>query len=1346
MATEVDSTIDSQINTEFSPHIREPTIVNLGIAGHSNESRLSADTCVRRPVSDTLVAVIIIAAFLFPSLLLGDVPHVSQDDSRFYLENSVLGIAILRSNGGIDSIVHKTSGVDLRSIRSASPKNWQMQLRQPDGSELPINNNFSDRFTAVLNSGTDEASLDLTWTGLYSTGVRFPNASVHARISMRSDSQFSYWTIEAQGLGTLPVTQLNYPLVSGIGSLGANGADDLLLYPTRRGELFHDPVKNLASLGPIYPSGLMNAQFAAFFDQTAGFYIASDDTQGNTKAFFWHTNPAGDHGLEALNWTTGIAMDHYVLPYQLIVGPTQGDWYAPAEIYRSWTRQQTWTQQSLKKQTPAWLLNSGLMRNECAHGCGSQPDVVYADIVRNFAASQSYYGPSVLELFGWEKLGAWFYGDYFPPAEGFTNFDALLHALPPSRSYLFMSPVFLDTHTDLWKGGTLQTSVMLDQAGNPQIVANPEPGRTWAYMEIGQPDWMKSVTDSAVTLASHGVDLIQLDAFPQTGPTDCYSPSHGHPLGKGGNWQANAWQGALPKIIAAARAVKPDVAISGESLAEPYLPYFDMNSESEDQFEVTFPNDYASGAEVVPLAHYLFHDLILFNDFISPSVLNSSYFRLQLARDVTWGQIPVYQIQPGITDTPADTDSRSYLKAAVDARTTYAKDYLVSGTMLPGISLSVPTTTVSWIVFSQSNQQVSGQFPAIQHSEWRGSDGTTGIVLTNITTQTVTATIPLQFERLQLDRSLSYVVQLTDGASTSMLSSGLASDTSFQVEVPSLKVLLLKILPLPPGVATCTYGLSMSGQAFAASGGTGSITIATQTGCPWSVGTLPAGVTLTSAGSGIGSGTVTFQVVANAGGDVSTSFTIAGQTFTVEQEAASIAGLSSAGSLGQVASEGTWDFSLIGINLGASAATVRFSFAADNGSPLMLPLTFPQLAPAAGPELAATFDRTLAPNAQIVMESTGPDSAPTLIGSGQLQSNGNVSGFGIFSNPKPHWNAVVPLETRSATKYILAFDNTSPLTTGVAVASLAAQATNVTVIVKDDTGTQIGTNATISLKALGHTSFMLNAPPAGFPATTGKRGTIEFDTPPGGQLSVLGLRANGPALTTLPVLTNVDAGGGSITHVAFNGGWTSVFYIVNTGNASAQFTLSFFDENGVALAVPLLLPQSQTSTTTAALTRTLAPGAMLVVETQAEGAPAPVIGSAQVTTTGNISGFEIFRWDTFGQEASMPLETRTPNSFVLVFDDTNGLTTGVALASTFRLPVNITATFRDDSGAQLGAPQLIALAARGHTSFLLPNRFQAAAGKRGMVEFAAPQGAGLSVIGLRAKSDGTLTTIPVLTK
>ena len=131
--------------------------------------------------------------------------------------------------------------------------------------------------------------------------------------------------------------------------------------------------------------------------------------------------------------------------------------------------------------------------------------------------------------------------------------------------------------------------------------------------------------------------------------------------------------------------------------------------------------------------------------------------------------------------------------------------------------------------------------------------------------------------------------------------------------------------------------------------------------------------------------------------------------------------------------------------------------------------------------LAATLDRSLNPNAQIVMESTGPDSAPTLVGSGQLLSNGDVNGFGIFSLPMFHWNAVVPLETRNASKYVLAFDNIGALKTGVALASLAALQQNVQVIVRDDAGAQIG-NPTIPLSALGHTSFMLDSPPAGIPS------------------------------------------------------------------------------------------------------------------------------------------------------------------------------------------------------------------------------------------------------------------------
>ncbi|HEV2801581.1 MAG TPA: carboxypeptidase regulatory-like domain-containing protein [Pyrinomonadaceae bacterium] len=68
------------------------------------------------------------------------------------------------------------------------------------------------------------------------------------------------------------------------------------------------------------------------------------------------------------------------------------------------------------------------------------------------------------------------------------------------------------------------------------------------------------------------------------------------------------------------------------------------------------------------------------------------------------------------------------------------------------------------------------------------------------------------------------------------------------------------------GRLSCTYtATATSPQSFPASGGTGSFTITTQAGCPWSATSLaPSWLTITN-GSGTGSGTVTYTVAANFG-------------------------------------------------------------------------------------------------------------------------------------------------------------------------------------------------------------------------------------------------------------------------------------------------------------------------------------------------------------------------------------------------------------------------------------------------------------------------------------------------
>jgi len=72
------------------------------------------------------------------------------------------------------------------------------------------------------------------------------------------------------------------------------------------------------------------------------------------------------------------------------------------------------------------------------------------------------------------------------------------------------------------------------------------------------------------------------------------------------------------------------------------------------------------------------------------------------------------------------------------------------------------------------------------------------------------------------------------------------------------------------------------------------------------------------------------------------------------------------------------------------------------------------------------------------------------------------------------------------------------------------------VIVRDDAGNQIASD-TLNLAANGHLAFTLVTDK--YPVTANIRGTIEFDTPPGGQIGALGIRIPvAHTFTTLPAL------------------------------------------------------------------------------------------------------------------------------------------------------------------------------------------------------------------------------------
>jgi hypothetical protein len=393
---------------------------------------------------------------------------------------------------------------------------------------------------------------------------------------------------------------------------------------------------------------------------------------------------------------------------------------------------------------------------------------------------------------------------------------------------------------------------------------------------------------------------------------------------------------------------------------------------------------------------------------------------------------------------------------------------------------------------------------------------------------------------------------------------------------------------------------------------------------------------------------------------------------------------------------------------------------------------------------AAFVDQTVGPNASLIVQTGGPVNVPVLVGSAQLFASGVASGFAIFHHVLTLQETVVPLETRNASSYLVAFDNTNSVVLGVALANSSAQAASIPVVIRDDTGATIFSGSTPVIQGNGHTAFVLSDQ---FPATANKRGTIEFDTPTNGQINVLAMRFTPPnnALTTIPVLANVGTSGGSIAHIAIANGWKTTFVMVNTGTSTAQVHLKFFADDGTPLSLNLSFPQTGNSGTASFVDRSLAPGATLIVESTGLLGDPLQLGSAQFNTDGHASGFVILRYQPNGQEAGVPLESRQANAYVLAFDNTSGTATGVAISNVSAQAMNVPVTVRDDAG-NIIATDTINLAANGHYAFTLVfDRYPGTANIRGTIEFDSANGQ-IAVMALRIPIGHTFTSLPALAK
>jgi hypothetical protein len=216
--------------------------------------------------------------------------------------------------------------------------------------------------------------------------------------------------------------------------------------------------------------------------------------------------------------------------------------------------------------------------------------------------------------------------------------------------------------------------------------------------------------------------------------------------------------------------------------------------------------------------------------------------------------------------------------------------------------------------------------------------------------------------------------------------------------------------------------------------------------------------------------------------------------------------------LGQFAFGGGWYSAIYFSNGSLNQVTFTVNFIGDNGSPLSVPFL--------GGNTASSVTITLAAGGSTVLEAPN---VGTTVNQGYVSVflPVGVTGYGVFRQSVPgaaDQEAVVPLVYPNVTTLTMVYDETNS-TTAVAIVNPGNAATSITITVEDATGNVIGTTVSpLVLQPGTKTEALLRTLP-GLSAMAGNRGIVKFTVPSGGMV-VLGLRARGLALTSIPTVGN----------------------------------------------------------------------------------------------------------------------------------------------------------------------------------------------------------------------------------
>jgi hypothetical protein len=208
------------------------------------------------------------------------------------------------------------------------------------------------------------------------------------------------------------------------------------------------------------------------------------------------------------------------------------------------------------------------------------------------------------------------------------------------------------------------------------------------------------------------------------------------------------------------------------------------------------------------------------------------------------------------------------------------------------------------------------------------------------------------------------------------------------------------------------------------------------------------------------------------------------------------------------------------------------------------------------------------------------------------------------------------------------------------------------------------------------------------------------------------------------------------------GGWKTTITVTNLDSRTVHFVVLFFNDDGSDLTVRILGQGNVKGVD--------------VVLGSAQSATFETAGDAQFLAQGwatikkdnssdAVGGFAIFRQRIPGRsdsEAVVPVVSQFDSHFVLLYDNTAGYVTGIAMANPTSSSVVVPITIRNELG-QVIDRRTENLGPFQHKAFAISDRWLTTEGLRGSIEFVT-SGFGVGVLGLRFNPAGAFTSFHVL--